>query len=60
MNNEFGYTYNKPFIDIDKNKQLHTIINIKDDCIELKINDVNTFIYFLQWMENQLILILYT
>ena len=46
MNNEFGYTYNKPFIDIDKNKQLHTIINIKDDCIELKINDVNTFNIF--------------
>jgi hypothetical protein len=46
VNNEFGYTFNKPFKNVDYDRQCYTIINISDDYIELKINDVDIYDVF--------------
>lgn len=49
MKNEFGYIYNKPFKECNDNEQKQIIMNLNDNKIEIKVNDVEMFNTFDYW-----------
>lgn len=49
MKNEFSYIYNKPFKSVDESEQKLSILNVKENEIELKVNDVEMFNTFDTW-----------